>query len=329
MKKLLGFLLAGFVFFAGCKKSVNDQSSIDNQEIMAPTERNCASYDVLQQQLKDDPSLQQRMNAIEEFTRNFQENPNAFRLLANGTMEVPVVVNVLYRTTQENISLEQIQSQIDVLNEDFSGRNSDVNNTPGIFQGVLAGNTDIKFVLEDVVRKQTTKKSWPINDAMKKSRQGGIDPTSPTTTLNIWVCNLGQSLLGYAQFPGGNPATDGVVVLYSAFGSRSIYPSGTYISKYDLGRTATHEVGHYFNLRHIWGDSNCGNDLVDDTPIHTTYNFGCPAFPANSNCGGTHPMMTMNYMDYSDDACMFMFTAGQETRMQATYAIGGPRETLR
>src|SRR5205085_4332233 len=106
--------------------------------------------------------------------------------------------------------------------------------------------------------------------------------------------------------------------------------TGTVEAPYDKGRTATHEIGHYFNLRHIWGDSNCGNDLVDDTPIHNTYNFGCPSFPDNSSCGGTvHPMMTMNYMDYTDDPCMFMFTNGQKTRMQATYAVGGPRASMR
>ena len=330
MKKLFALVIAGIVFLSSCQKSVNDESGSNNGETMVPTQRSCASYEVLQQQMKEDPSLQQRMNAIEEFTRNYQQDPNAYRLLPNGTMEIPVVVNLLYKTAAENISDAQIASQIDVLNEDFSARNNDYNNTPSIFRNVRSGNTDIRFVLENVVRKQTTKTSWGFNDAMKRVNQGGIAPTNPTTTLNIWVCNLGHNLLGYAQFPGGDPQTDGVVILYSAFGSRQKYPAGTYINDYDLGRTATHEIGHYFNLRHIWGDANCGNDFVDDTPIHTTYNFGCPPFPTNSSCGGTvHPMMTMNYMDYTDDACMFMFTGGQKTRMQATYAVGGPRESLR
>jgi hypothetical protein len=323
MKKVLVWLVAGSLLVAGCKKSSNDPAG-NPDEVNAPSVRSCATYEVLQQQLKNDPSLQQRMEAIEEFTRRFETNPNAMR--SGTTLEVPVVVNVLYRTPEENISLGQIQSQIDVLNEDYSARNRDYNNTPSAFQGVRSGDIDIHFTLQNVVRQQTNKKSWPINDAMKKSPQGGIDPTSPTTTLNMWSCNLGQNLLGYAQFPGGDPATDGVVILYSAFGSRLKYPAGTYISKYDLGRTASHEIGHYFNLRHIWGDTNCGNDLVDDTPIHNSANFGCPAFPTNSSCGGTtHPMMTMNYMDYTDDACMFMFTAGQKLRIQATYAPGGPR----
>lgn len=324
MKKILLLFAGAFLFGLSCNKSVklNEEALTDEQA--APTMRHCAAYEVLAEQLKADPSLQQRMDAIEEFTRDFERNPSASRLLPDGTMEVPVVVNVLYKTNAENISTAQINSQITILNQDFAATNPDYNNTPAVFQGARSGNTKITYVLQNVVRKQTNKKSWGTNDAMKKSQQGGIDPTSPTTTLNIWVCTLGQNLLGYAQFPGGNPATDGVVILNTAFGN-----TGSARAPFNKGRTATHEVGHYFNLRHIWGDSNCGNDLVGDTPIHTTYNFGCPAFPFNSSCGGTHPMMTMNYMDYTDDACMFMFTNGQKTRMQATYATNGPRATLR
>jgi hypothetical protein len=264
------------------------------------------------------------MNKIEDFTNKFVQNPSQFKLV-NGVMEVPVVVNVLYRTTAENVSQAQIQSQIDVLNEDYGATNADYNNTPTTFRSVRSGNTGIHFTLQSVVRKSTTKTSWSTNDAMKKSASGGINPTSPTTTLNIWVCTLSGGILGYAQFPGGSSATDGVVILNTGFGR-----TGTAAAPFNKGRTATHEVGHYFNLRHIWGDANCGNDLVSDTPIHNTSNFGCPSFPANSTCGGTsHAMMTMNYMDYTDDACMYMFTAGQKARMQATYAVGGPRASLR
>jgi hypothetical protein len=97
----------------------------------------------------------------------------------------------------------------------------------------------------------------------------------------MWACNLGQGLLGYAQFPGGAAATDGVVVLYSAFGR-----TGTLINTYNKGRTATHEVGHWMNLRHIWGDASCGNDLVADTPPAATANYGCPGYPKRSTCTG-------------------------------------------
>ena len=328
MKKRLLLIAAGIIVIASCQKPVSQGDETTETSQVAPGHRQCATYEVFQEQLKADPSLAEKMDKIEKFTQKFMENPSAYKLV-NGVMEVPVVVNVLYNKASENIANDQIKSQITVLNKDFSGTNSDVGGTPGEFTSVLSGDTKIHFTLQSIIRKKTNKKSWTTNDAMKKTSQGGLDPTNPTTTLNMWSCNMSGGILGYAQFPGGKSATDGVVILYAAFGSRAIYPSGTYATDYDLGRTATHEIGHYFNLRHIWGDANCGNDFVDDTPIHNSANYGCPAIPSTSNCGGTtHDMMTMNYMDYTDDACMYMFTAHQATRMQATYAPGGPRASL-
>jgi len=337
MKKSLVLLASCFLIIIGCNKSgTNEENLPSDNEMSAPiTQRHCASYEVLQEQLKADPTLAERMNKIEEFTKKFIENPSAYKLI-NGVMEVPVVVNVLYKTAAENIAAAQIQSQIDVLNKDFSGNNSDISRTPSDFTSVLSGDTKIHFTLQSIVRKPTNKKSWSTNDAMKKSSLGGIDPTNPATTLNLWSCNLSNGILGYAQFPGGSQSTDGVVILYSAFGSRASYPAGTYINSYDLGRTATHEIGHYFNLRHIWGDATCGNDQVTDTPPQQTANYGCPGVKnitctsnATTNPYGFTREITMNYMDYTDDACMYMFTAGQAARMQATYELGGQRATLR
>ncbi|MFT3846656.1 MAG: zinc metalloprotease [Lacibacter sp.] len=328
MRRIALFATIGILVFASCNKKKADTTA--SEETSTVTERKCASYEVLQDQLRADPSLQKRMNEIEAFTARYAQNPSAFRV-SNDTLYLPVWVNVLYKTTAQNISNAQIQSQIDVLNEDFAALNADYTNTPSIFTGVRSGNIKIKFVWSsaNVTRKSTTKTSWRTDDSMKKNSKGGIDPTSPTTTLNLWSCNLANGILGYAQFPGGSSATDGVVILYSAFGSRAKYPGGTYVSTYDLGRTATHEVGHWFNLRHIWGDATCGNDQVGDTPAHNTANYGCPSYPHLSTCSGTPVEMTMNYMDYTNDACMYMFTAGQATRMQATYAVGGPRAGLR
>jgi hypothetical protein len=277
---------------------------------------------VLEQQLKTQPGLADRMQAIEEFTSRVTANPSQYRLV-NGVIEIPVVVNVLYKTTAENISATQINSQIAVLNADFSATNADYTRTPATFTAVLSGNTNIRFVLSQVIRKSTTKTSWSTNDAMKKSSQGGLNPTTPTTHLNIWVCNLGNGILGYAQFPGGSSATDGVVVDNNAFGT-----TGTVTAPFNKGRTATHEVGHWLNLRHIWGDATCGSDLVNDTPLHNTANYGCPASGHRSTCTGTPIEMTMNYMDYTDDACMYMFSLGQKTRMQAVFAVGGPRNSF-
>src|SRR5207253_634101 len=120
-----------------------------------------------------------------------------------------------------------------------------------------------------------------------------------------------------AQFPGGPASTDGVVVLYSSVGS--IASPGTELH-YNLGRSATHEIGHWLNLFHIWGDDNgsCnGSDQVSDTPNQGNNNFGCPSFPHTDNCASGNGVMFMNYMDYTDDDCMNMFTAGQKDRMQA------------
>lgn len=321
MKKTLLLLSFAVSLMTACTKTAPvDEVSADNNAA-STGRRQCASYEVLQAQLKADPGLAARMNAIEDFTKRFEQNPSAYRLV-NGVIEIPVVVNVLYKTNAQNISQAQITSQIDVLNKDYSATNSDYNLTPTIFQGVRSGNINIRFVLDQVIRKSTTKSSWGTNDAMKKA-SGGIAPTSPTTKLNLWVCNLSNGILGYAQFPGGSSATDGVVIDDNAMGT-----TGTAAAPFNKGRTATHEVGHWLNLRHIWGDATCGNDQVGDTPLHNTANYGCPTYPHLSTCSGTPVEMTMNYMDYTDDACMYMFTTGQKTRMQAIFAAGGARNSF-
>ena len=155
---------------------------------------------------------------------------------------------------------------------------------------------------------------------MKKTSTGGLNPTSPTTKLNLWVCTIGGGILGYAQFPGGSSATDGVVI-----DSRYLGDTGTATAPFNKGRTATHEVGHWMNLRHIWGDTTCGTDYVNDTPTHNTANYGIPSYPHYSTCSGNPIEMTMNYMDYTDDAGMYMFSNDQKSRMLAIFSAGGPR----
>ena len=325
MKRISLIASLAILLFAACNKNKsNEQESIvPEPEInTASANKSCAAYDVLERQLSEDPSLQNRMDAIEEFTARYAQNPSAFRLVGD-VLEVPVVVNVLWRTAAENVSDAQIASQLQVLNDDFAGTNADVNRT-STYNSVKAGNTKIRFVPAGVVRKQTSVTGWGTNDAMKKSATGGIDATSPSTTLNMWVCTMTGGILGYAQFPGGAAATDGVVILNTGFGT-----VGSAAAPFDKGRTATHEVGHYFNLRHIWGDKKCGNDVVGDTPAHDGANYGCPLPGSKSNCQGKPIEMNMNYMDYTDDACMYMFTAGQSSRMGATWAVGGPRASLR
>jgi hypothetical protein len=151
------------------------------------------------------------------------------------------------------------------------------------------------------------------NNVIKSTALGGHDAWDRNRYLNIWVCNLTGGVLGYAQLPGGPSSTDGVVIAYKYFGiSGASYP-------YNQGRTTTHEVGHFFNLLHVWGDDNgaCwGTDYCDDTPNQASDNYGCPTFP-HPSCNNTSDMY-MNYMDYVDDACMYMFTFDQAERMEAT-----------
>jgi hypothetical protein len=319
MRKHLSIALAAMLLLGACQKNSSPKIEEEGQESLPQiTQRACATNEVLQEQLAANPGLQNRLNEIEAFTKKLISK-KGFRTAAGGTITIPVVVHVIHKTNGENISLEQINSQIAVLNEDFNKANKDVGLTPTDFQQLVA-DVDVSFTLARVIRKSTNKKSWSANDAMKKSSMGGSDPIDPSNYLNIWVCNLGQGLLGYAQFPGGPEATDGVVVLYSAFGR-----TGTLMPTYNKGRTATHEVGHWMNLRHIWGDQTCGDDQVGDTPTHNTANYGCPAPNHKSTCAGAPVEMTMNYMDYTDDACMYMFTNGQSDRMAAIFAPGGPR----
>lgn len=314
MKKILLSAVALLMLFS-CQ---NDTTEI-TPSADAIAKRGCASQEVLAAQMKADPSLALRMNEIEAFT---QKSMLTGRLV-NGKIEIPVVVNVLYRTTAENISLAQIQSQIDVLNKDFNAANSDFNQVPSLFAGVKA-NVGISFVLEAVYRKATTKTSWGTNDAMKIASQGGIAPTTPTTRMNLWACTIGGGILGYAQFPGGSSSTDGVVI-----DSKYLGNTGTAVYPFNLGRTATHEVGHWMNLRHIWGDATCGSDLVSDTPTHNAANSGVPAYPHYSTCSGNPVEMTMNYMDYTDDRGMYMFSNGQKSRMAAVFVSGGSRASFR
>ncbi len=321
MKKLfLAATLAATVFSCQKQKDLAVMEDFENaKNVEAVGRRGCASHEVLERQMAEDPSLSTRMKEIEAFA----EKAMAEGRIVNGVLEIPVIVNVLYRTTAENISQAQIQSQIDVLNEDFQGRNADFNTANNPYASVRAV-VGYRFVLERINRKATTKTSWGTNDDCKKSTRGGINPTTPTTHLNIWICTIGNGILGYAQFPGGNSATDGVVL-----DSRYTGRTGTATAPFNLGRTGTHEVGHWMNLRHIWGDATCGNDFVSDTPVHNAPNYGVPAVGHRSTCSGTPLEMYMNYMDYTDDRGMYMFSLGQKARMDACFAVGGPRASFR
>ena len=274
-------------------------------------QKRCASFELLQQQMATNPAFARKVKETEKSFADYSRKTGAQPRGKPVSLTIPVIVHIVYNTPGQNISDDQVQSQIEVLNEDFTATNSDYNNYDAGY-GAVKGDADINFCLVQIIRQQTTHRSFNFSDGVKFTRRGGSDAVNPMNALNIWVCNLGQNLLGYAQFPGGSPETAGVVCHYRAFGKGDeydLYPD------YNLGRTMTHEVGHSLGLRHIWGDANCGNDFVDDTPLHNTANYGCPGEGHLSTCTGTPLEMWMNYMDYTDDRCMYFMSDGQVSRM--------------
>jgi hypothetical protein len=263
-----------------------------------------------------------------------------------STYQVPVVVHVIHNGeavgTGRNIPDEQILSQIQVLNEDFNRINADQSSTPAEFAGI-AGQMNIEFVLakqdpeglatDGIVRVKGSKATWTINDNYQ------LKATSywpAEDYFNIWVCDI-SDYLGYTQFPesslpglenaSNNRLTDGVVIWYRAFGSLK---DGAFNldPKYGYGRTTTHEVGHFLGLRHIWGDdgASCsGEDYVSDTPNQSGNSSGCPSHP-RVTC--TVSSMFQNFLDYTDDVCMNLFTQGQVQRMSTVIENSPRRNTL-
>jgi Pregnancy-associated plasma protein-A len=296
---------------------------------MMPMHRTCGTMEVHNRLLELYPEYRASLGRLEMATR---ERIAARTALPTQEVTIPVVVHVVYRTNVENISDQQVQSEIEALNKDYGATNPDKSNVPAVWSN-LVSDTMIRFALaktdpngtltSGITRTQTTVISFSQDNSVKSSASGGADAWPSDKYLDLWACALGGGLLGYAQFPGGPAATDGVVILNTAIGNM-----GTATAPFNLGRTATHEIGHWLNLRHIWGDTeDCtGTDLVDDTPNAQLPNYGKPTFPHVSCNNSPNGDMFMNYMDYVDDAAMVMFTNGQIARMHATLA--GPRSSI-
>lgn len=274
---------------------------------------------------KDPKRAEKRAQYAADIQKYLASNANSMQK-NQALVTIPVVVHLVYNTSTQNIQDAQIQSQIDVLNADFTRTNADAANTPSAFTGV-ASSPQIQFCFATVdpngnptngiERRQTTVTSFSTNDNVKFFASGGLDAWDVTKYFNIWVCNLGGGLLGYGEFPTGSASnTWGFVAGYTCFGDTLQVNA-----PYNKGRTATHEIGHCLNLFHIWGDdgTSCsGSDQCGDTPNQAGENYGCPAFPKTDACQPASPgVMFMNYMDYTDDACMNMFTANQSSRMVA------------
>jgi hypothetical protein len=284
--------------------------------------RSCGSVQNYFRQVDFYPELRRNQAVLEGMTLASARSGSGVRRRLPA--EIPVVVHILYRAEADDLSDEQVATQIAVLNEDYAAANEDLKNVPPVFTDRV-GNPGLRFALATVdptgaatsgiTRRKITTAAFGVDDRMKAESTGGTDPWDATRYLNIWVCRLSGGVLGYAQFPGGPAETDGIVVTHTAFGT-----TGTAAAPFDLGRTATHEIGHYLNLFHIWGDdgTGCGGtDEVDDTPNAAGPNFGVPTFPHVTCSNGPHGDLFYDFMDYTDDRGMVMFTAGQAARMEA------------
>ncbi len=301
IKKKLVFLFLTVVIF---------QSQVFGQQ--------CATNEILKQISINNPDMYQNIIT--------QKNIAANARLTDDVYVIPVVVHIVYNTESQNLDDIRVFTQINVLNEDFRRLNPDTVNTPGEFSD-NAADVGIEFCLASIdpygnpttgiVRTFTDTTEWLLSfsEEVKQTDQMGDDAWPASTYLNIWVCNLQDGILGYAVSPGASPEVDGVVVDYRNFGLADVSSQ-----PYHLGRTCTHEVGHWLGLTHIWGDDGgiCGGtDNIPDTPNQSEETYGCPDFPLTDECSPDAPgIMFQNYMDYTDDACMNIFTDGQREKMR-------------
>jgi len=295
-------------------------------------QKNCTAHPYRETRLQDNALLADNISRIESFIRQQTTAGETLRGegIQDAIIKIPVVVHNLYHYPSEKITNEQVMSQIAALNQCFRRRNADTVNTPPYFR-LLAADCSIEFQLATsdpqrrattgIIRKYSPIKEWEADDKVKFSAEMGDDAWDPNSYLNIWVCNLNR-VAGYASVPGDAANKDGIVIGFPAFGAINTQPG------YEMGKTAVHEIGHWLNLKHIWGDQYCGDDGVADTPKQAGFNIECPN-TINITCGnGPYGDMYMNYMDLTSDACMNLFTHGQKVRMRALFASGGQRNAL-
>jgi hypothetical protein len=288
---------------------------------------NCRSHQYQLQQLSEDPALFTRITAVEN---QIQQSHDVFSRDMQGVIKIPVVIHILYHFPSQKISDAQVNSQIAALNRDFRRRAADTTMTPAYFKS-LAADCEFEFYLArsdpgkrsttGVIRKYSPVVEWNMDDKMKFSAEMGDDAWDPGSYLNIWICDL-KGLAGYSSVLGGPENKDGLVIDFDAFGTINTTPG------YNMGKTVVHEVGHWLGLKHLWGDADCGDDGVNDTPKQSFYTVGCPSGIRLTCNNGPFGNMYMNYMDFTQDACMNLFTLGQKERMRSLFATDGIRNSL-
>jgi len=282
-------------------------------------------------QIAEDPSIELKMINFETELQQFISEQGSQLKSANGIITIPVVFHILYKTDDENLPDSRVREQMEALNRDFIGMTNHGTIYP--FDTTLKANCGLQFCMAQldplgnyttgIERREVTAENFSANNDMKFFAKGGLDAWDPKKYMNIWVCDLSQYYCGYAQFPGsGINNTYGVVIDFVCFG----FTGANF--RYNVGATTTHELGHCFDLRHIWGDdeSACtGTDYCNDTPNQAGYNLvapaGCDGCVITDACTPTHPgVMYMNFMDYTTGPYMTAFTPDQKTRMMPLFS---------
>ena len=287
--------------------------------------KRCATMEVLQHSLENDPSLQARFESDKQLIQQ-QAAERAGKPTAR-VEAAPVYIPVVFHIVLPNpnaVTDKMIEDQIKVLNRDFAGVNADSANIPSYFKP-LFGKSKIQFVLakrtptnqptNGIDRVATTQQTFTqANNYVKHASSGGANAWNTRNYMNVWVCTLGGGLLGYSTFPNTSSADEQGIVIYNV-----TLPGGS-LAGYNDGRTLTHESGHFFYLFHIWGDDDgacTGSDGIDDTPDQADASSGCHTGVVKDACNSTaNGIMYQNYMDYSSDGCMTMFTLQQVARME-------------
>ena len=280
----------------------------------------CMTFEKTMEMKAADPLLGEQIRIAKNQIDAYYNDPANFSS-RQGIITIPVVFHVMHNGepigTLPNVSDAQLISQITQLNKDYRKLNSDTNLVPNVWKNIAA-DCQIEFCLASV------DPSGAFTSGITRHSMGASgtwsDARKTTTTwdrnryLNIWIATFGGGTLGYTMIPGGPADQDGVVIdpLYIGVGGSSSTP-------FNKGRTASHEIGHWLGLDHTWGDDGTactGTDGIEDTPNQSSENYGCPTFPQLDACSPASPgVMYMDYMDYTDDACMFMFTKAQKNKM--------------